>query len=179
MSTKKFDLQTWMAGTGRDVVRDGERARAVVVRRRFDAPLERVWAAWIEGWTTKIFSGEARPGETVVLEMGQPQRTTCRILACEPPARLAVTWTYGEQPADIPPDEVEVRLANDGEGTLLELEHRSESGSPWAAGVGAGWEAGLLMFDVMLRGEDLAQIPTDEAWPKLDAFWVELVADAA
>lgn len=179
MSTKSFDLQAWLAGTGREVARDGERARAVVVRRRFDAPVERVWDAWVTGWTSKIASGEARPGETVVLALGQPKPTLCRILACEPPERLVVTWIYGEQPADIAPDEVEVRLARDGEGTMLTLEHRSEYGAPWAAGVGAGWEAGLMMFDFELRGEDPASIPTDVVWPRLDAFWVEFVGDPA
>jgi uncharacterized protein YndB with AHSA1/START domain len=114
----------------------------------------------------------------VVLDLGQPQRTTCRILACEPPRRLAVTWTYG-QPTAGAPDEVEVTLADDGKGTRLQLEHRSESGAPWAGGVGAGWEAGLMMFDHMFRGEDPSRIPAGDVFPKLDAFWTELVEKGA
>jgi Activator of Hsp90 ATPase homolog 1-like protein len=93
---------------------------------------------------------------------------------CEPPRRLAATWAYG-QPGEARPDEVEVRLASHGEGTLLELEHRSETGAPWAGGVGAGWEAGLMMFDVLFRGDDPATIPVPEAFPKLDGLWTELV----
>ena len=169
----KFDLKTWMAGTGRVVDQ-----RSVTVRRHFDAAIDRVWAAWTEGWRTKIVEGEPRPGATVVLDLGQPEKTTCRILACDPPERLAVTWSYGPPPAPATkPDEVEVRLSAEPGGTLLVLEHRSENGSPWAAGVGAGWEAGILMFDFMLRGADLAELA--EAFPALDAFWSELVTNHA
>jgi uncharacterized protein YndB with AHSA1/START domain len=173
MTTKKLDLQAWLAATDRDVRRDNKRERAVTIHRHFDAPIDRVWAAWIEGWTTKIVEGRAKPGATVVLDLGQPKRTTCTILACEPPSRLASTWTYGEA-TEIKPDEVEVRLTSERGGTLLALEHRSENGSPWAAGVGAGWEAGIMMFDAMLRGDDLT--PIFEAGAALDAFWTELVA---
>jgi uncharacterized protein YndB with AHSA1/START domain len=174
MSTKEFDLGTWLAGTGRELRRDGERIRSVVVSRRFAAPIERVWAAWVAGWTTKIVSGSPGPGETVVLDLGQPRRTTTKILVCEAPTRLAATWSYGE-PTPTRPDEVDVRLSRQGDGTLLELEHRSESGAPWAGGVGAGWEAGLLMFEAGLDGGDPSTIPDDDAFPKLDALWTELV----
>jgi uncharacterized protein YndB with AHSA1/START domain len=173
MTTKKFDLQAWLASTDRQVHRADQRVRAVAIRRHFEAPIERVWSAWIEGWTTKIAEGKPVLGATVVLDLGQPKRTTCQILACEPPSRLAATWTYGE-PGDIKPDEVEVRLVSERGGTLLSLEHRSESGAPWAGGVGAGWEAGIMMFDVLFRGED--PTPTFAAFPQLDALWTELVA---
>lgn len=174
MTTKTFDVQAWLAGTDRELRRDGDRIRSVVVRRRFVAPIDKVWAAWVEGWKTKIVSGEARPGGTVVLDLGQPRRTTSRILVCEAPTRLGATWSYGE-PTAANPDEVEVRLAPHEDGTLLELEHRSESGSAWAGGVGAGWEAGLLMFDVMFAGGDPKAVPVDVAFPRLDALWTELV----
>jgi uncharacterized protein YndB with AHSA1/START domain len=173
MSTKKFDLQAWLASTDRDVRRDDKRVRAVTIRRHFDAPIDRVWSAWVEGWKTKIADGEPKPGATVTLDLGQPKRTTCKILACEPPSRLAATWTYGE-PGETKPDEVEVRLTTERGGTLLALEHRSESGAPWAGGVGAGWEAGIMMFEAMFRGED--PTPIFETHAQLDAFWTELVA---
>jgi uncharacterized protein YndB with AHSA1/START domain len=176
MSTNKFNLQTWLASNQRDIRREGDRVRSVSIRRRFDAPIERVWTAWTEGWRTKIVSGEGRLGETVVLDLGQPQRTTCQILACDPPSRLAVTWTYGE-PTGMKPDEVEVRLSAKGDATILELDHRSESGTPWAGGVGAGWEAGLIMFDYMFRGDD--PTPAFETFPQLDAFWTALVEQRA
>jgi uncharacterized protein YndB with AHSA1/START domain len=176
MTTKKFNLQTWLASSQRDLRREGDRVRSVSIRRRFEASIDRVWAAWTEGWRTKIVSGEAKPGETVVLDLGQPQRTTCRILACDAPSRLAVTWTYGE-PTSAKPDEVEVRLTAEGDATMLELEHRSENGAPWAGGVGAGWEAGLIMFDFMYRGDD--PTPAFETFPQLDAFWTALVEQRA
>ena len=49
----------------------------------------------------------------------------------------------------------------------------------WAGGVGAGWEAGLLMFDVRFAGGDPSAIPVDIAFPRLDALWTELVASGA
>ena len=176
MTTKKFDLQAWLAHTGRDIRRDGERVRSVAVRRHFDAPIERVWDAWVAGWKEKIAIGDARPGETVELDLGGPTRVTCKILACEPPTHLAVTWVYGE-PTAIKPDEVSVRMSAVGERTLLVLEHNSEAGGAWAPGIGAGWEAGLLMFELMLFGGDLSVWPETHA--PLDKLWVDLVGAQA
>jgi uncharacterized protein YndB with AHSA1/START domain len=172
MTTNKFDLQAWLTGTGRDIEREGSKVRSVTVRRRFDAPIDRVWSAWTEGWITKVVEGEPKLGHNVVLDLGQPQRTTCKILVCDPPSRLAATWTYGA-PTEHRPDEVEVRLSRDGTGTVLELEHTSESGAPWAPGVGAGWEAGIIIFDYMLRGEDPSG--AFESFPVLDEYWTKLV----
>ena len=36
MTTKKFDLQAWLASTDREVHRDDKRVRAVAIRRHFD-----------------------------------------------------------------------------------------------------------------------------------------------
>jgi uncharacterized protein YndB with AHSA1/START domain len=174
MTRNNFDFPTWLSTTKRDVRREAERVSAVVVRRPFDASIERVWKAWTEAWRDKIVSGVAKLGQTVVLDLDQPKRTTCRILVCEPPGRLAVTWTYGE-PTELPPDEVEVRLSQDLDErvTILELEHRSKSAAAWAPGVGAGWEVGLLMFDFMFRDEDLS--PAFGTHAELDAHWSRLV----
>jgi uncharacterized protein YndB with AHSA1/START domain len=177
MSSKDFDLAAWLGTTERVFQWHDQRIRAVVVRRRFDAPPERVWRAWVEGWTARIAEGEAKPGNTVVLDLGQPQRTSCDILACEAPKRLLATWTYGA-PGAGRPDEVEVTIAAHGGGSLLELEHRSENGGSWAPGIGAGWEAGLMMFTVQLAGDDPAIVPAREAFPKLDALWIELAERA-
>jgi uncharacterized protein YndB with AHSA1/START domain len=176
MSAKQFDLQTWLATTERELLWAGKRIRAVIVRRHFEAPIEKVWQAWVDGWKTRVVEGEPSPGHTVLLDLGQPQRTAAKILACEPPKHLLTTWTYGRpDPAPSQPDEVEVRIAKYERGCLLELEHRSENGSSWAPGVGAGWEAGLLMFDVRLGGGDPASVPVAVAFPKLDEFWTEFV----
>lgn len=177
MSSNKFDLAAWLSTTEREFQWHDKRIRAVVVRRRFGAPPERVWQAWVEGWTTRIAEGEPKPGHTVTLDLGQPQRTTSKILACEPPRRLLATWSYGA-PGPSRPDEVEVTIAAHGGGSLLELEHRSENGGTWAPGIGAGWEAGLMMFTVRLAGDDPSIVPAAEAFPKLDALWIELAERA-
>ena len=147
------------------------------MRRHFDVTPARVWKAWVQGWTVRIAQGEPKPGHTVVLDLGQPQRTTSKILACEAPKRLLATWTYGA-PSPGRPDEVEVTIAAHGGGSLLELEHRSENGGGWAPGIGAGWEAGLMMFSVQLAGDNPSIVPAQEAFPKLDALWIELAEHA-
>jgi len=168
-----FDLNAWLAGTQREL-KGAPRVNAVVVSRRYEAPIERVWKAWTEGWRSKIVQGEAKPGETVVLDLGVPKHITSKILACDAPNLLTATWQYGDTAAN-PPDEVSSRLKRDGDGTILELEHRSETGpAGWAAGVGAGWESGLMTFDYDLRGEPQSNIPMDTAFPALDAFWTDL-----
>jgi uncharacterized protein YndB with AHSA1/START domain len=178
MTEDTFDLAAWLGTTERELQWHDKRIRAVVVRRHFDVPPERVWQAWVEGWTQRVVEGEPKPGHTVVLDLGQPQRTTSKILACEAPRRLLATWTYGPT-APARPDEVEVTVAAHGGGSLLELEHRSENGGSWAPGVGAGWEAGLMIFAVRLADHDPATVPVQEAFPKLDALWVELAQEEA
>jgi uncharacterized protein YndB with AHSA1/START domain len=44
------------------------------------------------------------------------------ILTYEPPSRIVLAWRPND--SDRPPTEVEVRFEPDGEGTLVELEHR-------------------------------------------------------
>jgi uncharacterized protein YndB with AHSA1/START domain len=174
MSSKPFDLQAWLATTERELLWHDKRIRAVIVRRHFAQPPPRVWQAWVEGWSTRIAEGEPKPGRTVLLDLGQPQRTTAKILACEEPRRLHTTWTYGPATTDVP-DEVEVTIAPYKSGSLLALEHRSENGAGWEPGIGAGWESGLMMFDVQLDGRDPSVIPAETAFPQLDALWFAYV----
>jgi uncharacterized protein YndB with AHSA1/START domain len=132
--------------------------RKVVLRRRYDAPVEDVWSAWTEPerlnrWYLPV-SGDLREGGTFSLQ----GNASGEILECDPPRRLRVTWTYGDRPTD----EVELRLTPDGDdATELELVHATASHLvQWQGervdavpGIGSGWELSLPYLEKYLRGE--------------------------
>jgi uncharacterized protein YndB with AHSA1/START domain len=140
---------------GRRRIAAGE-ARTAVLRRRYQAEVQDVWDACtdperINRWLLPV-TGDLRAGGTYRLE----GNAHGEILRCEPPHLLAVTWVYGDRPAD----EVELRLSSGADGgTLLELEHASvcetapDGVSDAIFGVGLGWEPALYALDLYLRGE--------------------------
>jgi uncharacterized protein YndB with AHSA1/START domain len=144
-------------------------ARTALIRRHYAAPVADVWDACtsperLRRWLSPV-SGDLRAGGTFQME----GNAHGEILRCEPPHLLAVTWVYGDRPAD----EVELRLRPDDDGgTVLELEHASVAehapmtieGRPVDAilGVGIGWEMPLTYsLDLHLRGE-LGESPPSE-----------------
>ncbi|MFC4588935.1 SRPBCC family protein [Sphaerisporangium corydalis] len=144
-------------------------ARSILMRRRYDAEPKDVWDACTDPDRMSRFfmrpTGDLRVGGTFSFE----GNAGGSILRCEPPKRLTVTWIYGP-PGDLPPDQVELRLTPDGDGTVLELEHSSSSGITgnllndperglW--GLGAGWELGLLGLHAYLRGDFPETPPSD------------------
>jgi uncharacterized protein YndB with AHSA1/START domain len=133
-------------------------ARAVRLRRTYDAPIEEVWDALtdpdrIGRWFLPI-SGDYRLGGRYQFE----GNAGGEILDCERPHRLRATWVYGEpaSPADV--SEVELRLTPSDDGaTTLELEHTAivpeEFWTTYGPGaVGVGWEGGLLGLALHLTG---------------------------
>ncbi|MEV7966811.1 SRPBCC family protein [Sphaerisporangium sp. NPDC088356] len=162
--TDVFGKDDPISGTERELGsrhRDGGETRTILMRRRYDAEVEDVWDACTDPDRLSRFfmkpSGDLRQGGTFSFE----GNAGGRILRCEPPRRLTVTWVYGEA-GDLPEDQVELRLSPSGDGTELELEHSSfgkitglllndpEKGL-W--GLGAGWELGLIALGTYLRGE--------------------------
>ncbi|HEY7200852.1 MAG TPA: SRPBCC family protein [Candidatus Dormibacteraeota bacterium] len=132
---------------------DGE-AMGVLLRRTYDAPIEDVWDAMtdperIRRWFLPV-SGDLRAGGEFQLE----GHAGGRILRCEPPRLLRVTFG-GESSL------VELRLSPDGEdATSLELEHtvplelaRSAAGALY---VGPGWDGAMMAMGRFLAGEVLA-----------------------
>lgn len=152
---------------GRRRIAAGE-AHTALIRRHYDVPLEDTWDACtnpdrLSRWFGQVI-GDFRLGGTVILGDGENERTTCEIVHCEAPRRLAVTWMYPGRPVD----EVELRLSpGTDDDTMLEVEHASvaevfisndvERGL-W--GVGASWEWLLDQLDAFLRDE--APDTTDE-----------------
>jgi uncharacterized protein YndB with AHSA1/START domain len=135
---------------GRRRIATGD-GRSVVLRRRYDAPIEDVWDACsdpdrLKRWLSPV-SGDLRPGGRFQIE----GNAGGEILRCEPPRLLTVSWVYGDNPAD----EVELRLIPGPDGTTeLELEHAASPGTAEGlAGVGVGWDLALLALGMHLAGQ--------------------------
>ncbi|MFF7640674.1 SRPBCC domain-containing protein [Streptomyces canus] len=133
-------------------------ARTVLLRRTYDAEVADVWDAVtsperIARWFMPV-SGEFKVGGRYQLE----GNAGGEILECVEPERLRVSWLYGPDPGF---SEVEVRLtAEDGERTVLELEHVAvvpdgfwDQFGPGAVGV--GWDLGLYGLALHLAGGGL------------------------
>ncbi|GAA3265192.1 SRPBCC family protein [Dactylosporangium vinaceum] len=132
----------------------GGAGRSLLLRRTYDAAVEDVWSACttperLARWLAPV-SGDLRPGGHYQLE-GNAGGT---IQICVAPSLLRVTWSMGEGMAT----EVELRLTQSGDGTLLQLEHASPAeivdemvrqyGPGGTIGIGGGWDlalAGLLL----------------------------------
>ena len=123
---------------------DGKPARVVAVSHRYDTSPADLWEAItsadrIPRWFTPI-TGDLKPGGRYQLQ----GNAGGQILICEPPRHLKVTWEYGGDTSF-----VEVRIAKDGAGSKLTLEHAMHGGEdhwnkfgPGATGV--GWDLALL-----------------------------------
>jgi uncharacterized protein YndB with AHSA1/START domain len=169
-------IVNWLDSTDRQV-RRGNGGNSAVLRRRYDAPVEKVWNAWTDRaqltrWLGKI-RGEVRSGCDIEIDIGTPEKVNSRILRLDPQRRLVMTWTYAPNPLD-PADEVDLRLIPDGEGTILELQHRSIDESAWWVGAGPGWEDWLIRLNALLPGEDPAEVPSNEIQPQLEMRWAML-----
>lgn len=86
---------------------------------------------------------EERLGGEIVEVSGAGDRALWgRVIAWEPPSRLALEW-HVNLPAGREPTEIEVRFAPHGTGTVVELEHRHwERLGPELAGRRDGYETG-------------------------------------
>lgn len=133
-------------------------AKAVILEREYDAPIEDVWDALtnperIGRWFLPI-SGDYRLGGTYQFE----GNAGGEIRECDQPNRLKVTWVYGPVKSDADISEVELRLSRAGDNrTRFVLEHTAVVPEEfWAmygpGAVGVGWEGGLLGLGLHLRG---------------------------
>ena len=131
-------------------------ARTVVLRRVYPASPETLWQAitdrtHLRSWFVEP-KGDLHLGGTFALE----GHAHGRILRCDAPRMLRVTWVYGPRHAD----EVDVRLTkSEGGGTVIELEHASiadtapDGVTDALLGVGVGWELAMAHLGRHLDGE--------------------------
>jgi uncharacterized protein YndB with AHSA1/START domain len=179
MNTKPpaSDIAAWLKSTERQVRRVGD-SRSAVLHRRFDHALDGVWAACtdrnhLRRWFGGV-SGDLHEAATLTIDVGADCKVTSRILGCEPPHRLLVTCWYGGFPPEHV-DQVELRLAADGDGAWLELEHRSDDKTDWWFGAGSGWEFALIRLRVLLQGDDPAKVSAEHLDSKLGPLWASIV----
>jgi uncharacterized protein YndB with AHSA1/START domain len=155
--------------TSRQITGDGE-TQSVFMSRRYRAPVGEVWDAWTDPgrlarWLGSV-SGTLRPGGEALLVMSPDITVPCRIVACEPPRRLAVIWSHPGEPESA----AEIRLRADGDGTVLELEHgRLPAGL--SVGYGYGWEDFLDRLAALLAGGDPDLVSWEESQEVLEPLW--------
>jgi uncharacterized protein YndB with AHSA1/START domain len=157
-----IDISTQIDAIHRHVERqesaDGE-VVSVLLRREYDAPIEDVWDAIanpdrMRRWFLPVI-GDLREGGDFQLE----GNAGGRILRCDPPLHLKVT--FGSESSI-----VEVRLQREEDRTIFELQHTvpiaiAQSGAG-ALYVGPGWDGAAMALGLFLDGQ-LADDPVAAA----------------
>jgi uncharacterized protein YndB with AHSA1/START domain len=123
-----------------------------VVYRYFTRPAE------ILGWMGEWARLDARPGGPFALNIrGAPVRG--RFMELEEPHRIVMSWGYAGSET-LPPGTsiVEVRLVEQDDGTLVELEHR-DLPAPEATPHAIGWAHYLARLELAAAGGDPGSDP--------------------
>lgn len=145
-----------------DRVHEGQPVRVVQAVRRYETDPPDLWDALtsaerIPRWFLPI-TGELKIGGRYQLQ-GNAGGVITR---CEPPSALDVTWEFGGGISW-----VQVRLAPDGEGTQLTLEHLAPPNDHWdqfgAGAVGVGWELSLMGLGLHIAAGGVAVDPAEAA----------------
>jgi uncharacterized protein YndB with AHSA1/START domain len=146
------------------VERDGREVKRLTITRTYPAGVADVWDALTDAeriprWFLPI-SGELEVGGRFQLQ----DNAGGRILECQSPRHLAITWEYGDQISW-----VEVSLEEIGAGTRLRLEHDSPvDPEQWAefgpGAVGIGWELGLMGLVHHFTIDEARDPATTAAW---------------
>ena len=179
-----FDLLEELAAIHRSVARDDAADTvSVTVARTYDADRDDVWDALtnperLPRWFYPI-TGDLRPGGTFQLE----GNAGGDIRRCDRPTALQVTF-------GAPDSVLDVRLADSGEGTTLELIHTvpiAMAGSgAGALFVGPGLDGALLGLGLHVRGESVGDPLEAANSPEVIEFnrgsidrWTEAVASSS
>ena len=149
----------------------GKPARAVIAARTYDTDPADLWDALtnperLPRWFLPI-EGDLKPGGRYQFQ-GNAGGTIAR---CDPPEALEVTWEFGGGVSW-----VNLRLAPEGEGTKLTLEHifRAEDleGDHWKqygpGAVGVGWDLGFLGLRLHIESGGERPPEADPAWMASD-----------
>jgi len=149
----------------------GKPARVVVATRNYDTDPADLWDALtsrerIPRWFLPI-EGELKLGGRYQL-IGNAGGT---IMRCDPPQALDLTWEFGGGMSW-----VTVRLAPEGDGTLLTLEHivhAADVDQHWAqfgpGAVGVGWDLAFLGLGRHLETGATVDQEAAMAWVRSDA----------
>ena len=138
---------------------DGDRRR-LRFERRFDAEIADVWSALIDPerlarWLAATSFANGR----VEIAFDGGDVVTGAVLAWEPPLLVEYEWRYPGETESV----VRFELAQDGDGTLLVLEHR-RLGTDQSVGYAAGWHAHLDGLAAELDGRPSTWDERFDAW---------------
>lgn len=150
---------------------DGKPAKAVVAVRVYDTDPDDLWDALTNAerlprWFAPV-TGELRLGGRYQVQ-GNAGGT---VLRCDPREALDLTWELAGAKSW-----VTVRLAREGQGTRLTLEHifsiADLDGDHWKqygpGAVGVGWELGLLGLGLHIASGGAKPPENDPAWMATD-----------
>lgn len=150
----------------RSVEPNGDKT-VVALTRTYDADIADVWDAVtnperLSRWFLPV-DGELKVGGRYQTQ----GNAGGEILECEPPHRYLITWVFAPEPTEKDITEVEVRLREDGDRTVLELRHEAtvdpQMWSQFGPGaVGVGWDLTLLGLTMHLEHPDAAAPPAEE-----------------
>ncbi|HEX6148904.1 SRPBCC family protein [Nocardioides sp.] len=155
--------------TGRREERSG--TQFIVMERRFEAPIDAVWAAitepdrlsrWIGTWT-----GDPQTGSVDFKMLYEGEGATPEVFtidACDPPTRLELTSTApfdGKNPVEW---HLQLDLAEDDGVTTLTFA-QSVPDPAMAESVGPGWEYYLDRLVTSETGGDVAAVDFDDYYP--------------
>jgi uncharacterized protein YndB with AHSA1/START domain len=150
---------------------EGGPARVVIAERVYDTTPEDLWDALtrrerIPRWFMPV-EGELKLGGRYQL-IGNAGGAITR---CDPPTALDVTWEFGGTIAW-----VTLRLAAEGEGTRLTLEHivrASDVDAHWntygPAAVGVGWDLSIRALGQHIATGEAVDPTAAEAWSMSEA----------
>jgi uncharacterized protein YndB with AHSA1/START domain len=150
---------------------DGKPAKAVVAGRVYDTDPADLWDALtnpqrLPRWFAPV-TGAFELGGRIQIE----GNAACTILRCDAAEALDVTWEFAGGMSW-----VTLRLAPEGRGTRLTLEHivalRDLDGEHWQkfgpAAVGVGWDLSFLGLGLHLAGAADQPPEADPAWGASD-----------
>jgi len=150
---------------------EGRAAKAVVAARVYETDPDDLWDALtnierIPRWFSPV-TGELRLGGRFQIQ-GNAGGT---VLRCDPGEALDITWEFAGATSW-----VTVRLAREGQGTRLTLEHvfpaADLDGEHWLkygpAAVGVGWDLSFLGLGLHIASGGAKPPETDPAWAVSD-----------
>lgn len=159
------------------------------IERLLPGPIERVWSylttadlrrKWLAAGEMELKAGGAfeliwrndeltSPSGKRPDEFGEEHRMIGRILACDPPHKLAFTWGSS--------GDVTIALAAKGADVLLTITHRRLPNRDMLLKVSAGWHAHLDLLVATLTGEKTA--PFWDEWASLKAEYDRRLDDTS
>jgi uncharacterized protein YndB with AHSA1/START domain len=143
------------------------RAQVLRIERTFDAPVERVFAAWtseevlrrwlhgMPGWETPTAEVDLRVGGRIRILMRDPSGgaesgATGEYRVVDPPHRLVFTWVWDDQPDQ--PQLIELEFSECDGGTTVLMTNSSIPGDERWASQQRGWNVCFDNLDRVLAG---------------------------